>query len=185
MSNSNTHHSSTFHFRTLLSGGHHNSLGRTVEVTEIVLADKEKMDELYQCYFSEDEVVRLRTSSAFKRITLEKPEWTADYLDKFLNEISKIDQASTQWTLAILFKELRLFMSVTQFANAQKIVKNNLENHNDWIVLNYSMEALAEWAKTDESLKKWLRPHLERLQNDPRKAVAKRASKVRAQLKET
>ena len=90
-------------FETMLTGGHPNSLGRTVEVVELVLADRKKLTDLYQCYFSEDEVVRLRVSSAMKRVTTAHPEWTMDYMDGLQSEIAAIDQASTQWTLAILF----------------------------------------------------------------------------------
>lgn len=47
-------------FEQKLTGGHPNSLGNTVEVVDIILADKKRLDELYQCYFSDDAVVRLQ-----------------------------------------------------------------------------------------------------------------------------
>ena len=62
-------------FESILSGGHPNSLGRTVEVVDLVLEDRARLAELYQCYFSSDEIVRLRVSSAFKRVTTEHPDW--------------------------------------------------------------------------------------------------------------
>ena len=43
----------------MLTGGHPNSLGRTIEVVETVLADEARMEELFGCYGSVDEVVRL------------------------------------------------------------------------------------------------------------------------------
>ncbi|MGF1567082.1 MAG: hypothetical protein ACFCVD_03240 [Nodosilinea sp.] len=61
-------------FETMLTGGHPNSLGRTVEVVNLMLNDPTKLLDLYNCYFSIDEVVRLRTSNAIKRISHEKPE---------------------------------------------------------------------------------------------------------------
>jgi hypothetical protein len=63
-------------FEAMLAGGHPNSLGRTVEVVDLVLADRDRLAELFQCYFSADEVVRLRVSSAMKRVTIAHPEWT-------------------------------------------------------------------------------------------------------------
>lgn len=57
-------------FEAVLTGGHPNSLGRTVEVVDVVLADRAKLAQLYACYFSEDEVVRLRFSSAMKRVAM-------------------------------------------------------------------------------------------------------------------
>lgn len=165
-------------FEKRLTGGHPNSLGNTVEVTEEVLVTNEHFDELFNCYFSKDEIVRLRVSSAMKRICKAKKELLLPYLDRFLTEISQIDQPSTKWTLAILFDLLKSDFSSNQLTQAKAIVKKNLEEEDDWIVLNYSMETLAKWSKKDENLKKWLHPHLERLKEDSRKSVSKRAYKL-------
>ena len=169
-------------FEQMLTGGHPNSLGRTIEVVDIVLADRDKLDELFNCYFSGDEVVRLRTSSAIKRVTREHPEWLVPYADRLLDEISKIDQASTQWTLATLFQILFSHMNQVQKDKAQGILKNNLAYHNDWIVLNTTMQTLGEWAQEDAALVDWLKPHLERHSSDKRKSVAKTAKKILAGL---
>lgn len=165
-------------FETRLSGGHPNSLGNTVDVVEEILADKRKLAELYACYSSPNEVVRLRTSNAFKRIMKEQPDWLTDYLDKFLSEVSELEQASAQWTLAQLFAGLERFMSAEQLDRAKAVVKRNLETSDDWIVLNNSMQTLADWAKADADLKSWLEPHLHRLATDPRKSVSGRAKKL-------
>ncbi|MEL6751864.1 MAG: hypothetical protein AAFO70_07265, partial [Pseudomonadota bacterium] len=90
-------------FEQMLTGGHPNSLGRTLEVVDIVLADRPRQADLYRCYFSHDEIVRLRTSNAMKRVTIEHPSWTMDFMDGLQNDVAAIDQASTQWTLALLF----------------------------------------------------------------------------------
>ena len=55
-------------FKTMLSGGHPNSLGRTLEVVDIVLNNKNNLIYLFECYLSNDATVRLRVSNAFKRI---------------------------------------------------------------------------------------------------------------------
>lgn len=164
-------------FENALTGGHPNSLGNTVAVVETVLADPARFEELFQCYFSEDEVVRLRVSNAMKRICKTEKSILIPYIDKFLNQIAQIDQASTQWTLANLFDFLSKDLSDTQKVKAQTIMQNNLVHHNDWIVLNNSIETLSKWAKKDVALKDWLIPHLERLKNDSRKSVAKRSQK--------
>jgi hypothetical protein len=169
-------------FETMLTGGHPNSLGRTIEVVDIVFKDASRFDELYACYFSNDEVVRLRTSNAMKRVCAEHPEWLVPYIDKFLSEIFSINQASAQWTLAQLFASLGSKMSTSQKQKAIKILKRNLEHNDDWIVQNHTMQTLADWAKTDEALKAWLEPHLDKRVNDERKSVAGRAKKLRKSL---
>lgn len=165
-------------FESMLTGGHHNSLGRTLEVVEIVLTQPERLEDLYNCYFSTDEVVRLRTSNAMKRVSLEHPEWLVPYIDRLVEKIAAIDQASTQWTLALLFDTLKAWMSAAQRSAAQAILKNNLAHHNDWIVLNNTMQTLTQWAKDDTKLAQWLRPHLKRLSEDSRKSVSRRAMKL-------
>ena len=44
-------------FEEMLTGGHPNSLGRTVGVVEIVLANPARLGEPYACYQSNDKVV--------------------------------------------------------------------------------------------------------------------------------
>ena len=164
-------------FEAMLTGGHPNSLGRTVEVVQRVLANPERLAELYACYFSEDEVVRLRTSNALKRISKVHPEWLEPYLDGLLNDISHLEQASAQWTLANLFETLEPYMTLGQKGNAKEVLKGNLEVYTDWIVLKNTVQTLGRWAEEDKVLREWLKPHLERLSGDSRKAVAKAAQK--------
>lgn len=170
-------------FEERLKGGHPNSLGNTIEVVEEVLAKEELFDELFNCYFSDDETVRLRTSNAMKRICKAKKALLIPYIDRFLSEIAKINQASTQWTLSQLFDSLEKDLSKTQIAQARSIMQKNLSHHTDWIVLCQTMETLTNWSKKDIELKKWLVPHLDRLALDDRKSVSSKASKCMLKLK--
>ena len=170
-------------FEKMLTGGHPNSLGRTIEVVELVLAEPGRFDELFCCYESSDEVVRLRTSNAMKRVEAENHELLVPYIDRFIADIGSLEQASAQWTLAQLFDRLSRDMSEEQRAAAGKIMKRNLAQHDDWIVLKASAETLGKWARNDPSLAKWLMPHLGRLSKDSRKTVASKARKVLAALK--
>ena len=169
-------------FEEMLSGGHPNSLGRTLEVVEIVFDEPSRLSDLYSCYFSEDEIVRLRVSNAMKRVCREHPEWLVPHVDGLLGEVAKIDQASTQWTLANLFQMLWDSMDRSQRSKAKALLKRNLERWDDWIVLNNSMEALAAWAGEDTRLKNWLLPRLAELRGDGRRSVAGRATKLHKKL---
>jgi len=166
----------------LLSGGHPNSLGRTIDVVDIVLPKPENLEELYNCYFSTDETVRLRTSNAIKRISKNRPDWLIPYVDRFIATVANIDQSSVQWTLASLFETLSQSMTNEQITSAKKILKRNLEIHDDWIILNTTMQTLSYWSNSDSKLKEWLIPHLDRLSADKRKSVSGRAKKLLAKL---
>ena len=166
------------HFEQMLTGGHPNSLGRTVDVVEAVLAKPERFDELFACYRSVDAVVRLRTSNALKRIEARRHDLLLPYIDRLIGEIGALDQASVQWTLAQLFAKLKSDMSAAQRGAAQAVMQRNLATWEDWIVLNMTMETLSSWAGDDDGLRDWLRPHLERLADDPRKSVSAKARKA-------
>lgn len=165
-------------FEERLKGGHSNSLGNTVEIVDEVLAENELFSELFNCYFSNDEIVRLRTSNAMKRICKSKKSILIPFVDHFLTDIAQIDQASAQWTLSQLFGMLEKDMTESQREQAKAIMKHNLENHNDWIVLNQTMDTLTNWAKKDAELKAWIKPHLLRLTVDERKSVSGKAVKM-------
>ena len=169
-------------FEQRLTGGHPNSLGNTIEVVEEVLANPQLFDELFNCYFSSNEVVRLRVSNAMKRVCKANKQLLFPYIDRLLDEISQIDQASTQWTLSQLFLALEKDLNEEQRAKALAIMKNNLANHSDWIILCQTTETLGRWAKKDKELKVWILPHLERLGNDSRNSVAKKAKKTQSIL---
>ena len=143
-----------------------------------VLADRSLLDDLYECYFSSDEVVRLRVSNAMKRVTIEQPDWTMDFIEGLQSDVAAIDQASTQWTLALIFDLLADRLSPEQRSRAVTIMKDNLANHSDWIVLNNSMKVLGRWATDDPELARWLQPHAHRLVDDERKSVASNAREL-------
>ncbi|MDJ0684601.1 MAG: hypothetical protein QNJ84_07870 [Alphaproteobacteria bacterium] len=164
-------------FETMLTGGHPNSLGRTLKVVEVVLADPDRFGDLFACYGSDDAVVRLRTSNAMKRLAAARPDLLVPYIDRLIDEVGALDQASAQWTLAQLFGELAGDMDPAQRMAALAIMKRNLAEHEDWIVLNMTMETLSAWAQDDPDLRTWLLPHLKRLASDRRKSIKGRAEK--------
>ncbi len=166
----------------ILTGGHPNSLGRTVEVVGLVLKDKARLRELLDCYESKDEVVRLRVSNALKRVEAERHAWLLPHLDELIDNVGKLDQASAQWTLAQLFGRYAGDLSPDQRKRALALMKRNLEHHDDWIVLNHTLETLSAWARKDAALKTWLKPHVERLSCEPRKSIAGRAKKKMKEL---
>jgi hypothetical protein len=165
-----------------LTGGHPNSLGNTVAVVDDVLAHPERLEELYACYFADDPVVRLRTSNAMKRIAKAHHQLLLPFLERLLTEVSLIEQASAQWTLAELLLIYSDDLTVEQRRSATDILKANLLAYDDWLVIIYSATTLAAWARDNEALNDWLIPQLLTMENDPRKSVSRRATKLLATL---
>jgi len=169
-------------FTEMLKGGHHNSLGRTAEAVELALSDRARVDELFAGLGEPDELVRMRVGDALEKVCARRPEWFVPNVERLLGEVGEIEQPSVQWHLAQILQRLRPELSDDQFERATELLKRNLTRSTDWIVLNRTMDALAEWAKGDPALETWLRGELERLSRDRRKSVAKRASKHLADL---
>jgi Trp operon repressor len=113
-------------FAAMLAGGHPNSLGRTVKVVDVVLGDQARLRELLDCYGSSDEVVRLRTSNALKRVDDVHHEWLLPYLDELIDVVGILDQPSAQWTMAQMFGRFNSELSVHQKKRALLVLQRNL-----------------------------------------------------------
>ena len=178
MNTKKTNQNNENNFESMLRGGHPNSLGRTVEVVEIILSNKEKMSELFECYLSEDETVRLRVSNAFKRIFRQNRNWFIEYIDRFQQLIPTLKQPSAEWTLAQLHLEMADLLSEEQVKTAIEITKQQLIESDDWIVIIQSMNFLQHMVKKDDLLKKWFIDQLTLIAKDKRKSVSKRANTI-------
>ena len=161
----------------MLAGGHRNSLGRTEEVVELVVKDRLRLGELFACLKSSDGVVRMRAGDALEKVCRGRAAWFVQYADALLGEIARLDQPSVQWHTAQMLQHLRPHLTDEQRPLAIGLLESYLSQSNDWIVLNVSMGVLADWARSDSALARRLVAQLERLRTDPRKSVAKRASK--------
>ncbi len=171
-------------FAGMLRGGHPNSLGETEQVVAIVLADHGRLAELFAAITDSDEVVRMRVGDALEKVCREQPDWFVPHIDAILNDLGSVDQPSVQWHVAQLLQHLRADLSVEQKQRATRLLQRNLTTSTDWIVLNVTMDVLTEWATDAPALAGWLRPELERLLQDQRRSVAKRASVRLAKLAE-
>lgn len=162
-------------FESDLAGGHPNSLGNTVLVAERVNADRSLVDELIQTYSSADDVVRLRVSSALKRVALEHPEWVHERLAVIEQWVAHWKQPSAQWSLAEMYRTLSGLLTRDQYDNAVAVMKGHLASSTDWIVINHTLETLAQWARSDDELREWLIPELWRYSDETRKSIAGKA----------
>lgn len=165
-------------FKTILAeGGKLNTLGRAKEVLEIVLADQSRLDELYQCLFEDDAWLRMRAIDTLEKVCRQHPDWLLPYVDRLLHEVADIDQASIQWHLAEMFREVEL--TPTQRQQAISIMKRNLASKDaDWIVASNTMTTLAQFVKSGYLKASELIPLLKIQQTHHSAAVVKRATKI-------
>jgi len=163
-----------------LTGGSPRSLGRTEEVVADVLADRGLLDELFECLFNADEIVRMRAADAIEKVCRQHPDWVLPFVDRLLDEGARIEQPSVQWHLAQMLGEVSLTGS--QRAAAVAILRRNLEQATDWIVLNYTLAVFATFVRDDPSLREFFTGQLRRHQAGPLKSVRKRATTLLAEF---
>jgi hypothetical protein len=165
----------------LAVGGKSNSLGRAQDVIQSVLEDKALLDELYECLFNEDAWIRMRAADSLEKICRIHPDWLVPYLDKISNDLSSSDQASIQWHLAQIYREVALTPAQKSFAIDW--LKGLLSSPNvDWIVAANSMDTMAQFVRDGSVSKSELRTLLEIQCQHKSKSVVKRANKLRSEL---
>ena len=165
-------------FEDTLTGGHHNSLGNTLVVADQVNADHSLLRDLIATYASDDEVVRLRVSSALKRVAWEHPEWIHAEIGAIMSWVERLKQPSAQWSLGQMLLAIGPLLSESERERSIALMKTHIEHSQDWIVLNHTMETLAQWAHDDHDLEEWLVPHLACFAEDSRKSISKRAHRL-------
>jgi len=162
-------------------GGKSNSLGRAAEVIELVLRDTSRLDELYNCLFSDDAWVRMRAADALEKICRQHPDWLQPYIDKFPDELATSPRASIQWHLAQIYSQVELTDSQRDFA--VRWLEHLLATKDvDWIVAANAMDALAKFTKERHFPKAKMITLLKVQQEHKSNAVIKRATKLLAEL---
>ena len=165
-------------FCIMLTGGHPNSLGRTLDVVDTVLAEPGRLAELYDCCLDDDDIVRLRAFNGIRRVFNARPDWFDDYAERFLTEIAATGKPVARWTSAQIFLELQDRLSADQRRRATDILIDTLNAESDWIALNMSMKTLEHWAKADRSYVGRIERRVRELADEKRKSVANGARKL-------
>lgn len=168
-------------FAKLLAEGKPNSLGRVNEIIEIVLQDKSRLEELYQCLFADNAWVRMRAADSLEKICRVHPDWLIPYIDRFLHELATSSQASIQWHLAQIYQQVTL-----TFAQKKSVIqwlKKLLASTDvDWIVAANTMDTLVQFTKAGALPATETIPLLNIQQQHKSSAVVKRATKLLSEL---
>ena len=172
-------------FRDLLAvGGRSNSLGRTDEVIGLVLADQDRLDELYGCLSDEDAWLRMRAADALEKVCRRHPGWLLPYLDRLHHEFAASGQASIQWHLAQIYRQVEL--TDEQRRTAVDWLADLLRRADrDWILAANAMDTLAQFTRDGAFPAAELRSLLEVQLGHRSKSVVRRADRLLAELPAT
>lgn len=132
-----------------LSGGDRRSIGKVDEVVQMVLSDPSLFDELFNGFFYDDPVIRMRTADAVEKISARNPGILKPYRTRILKEIARIEQQEVHWHVAQMLPRLKLKGDELQKSVA--ILKNYMDDESK-IVKTFSLQALTDLAKFNPEL---------------------------------
>ena len=167
-------------FHDLLSGGDPRTLRNVDLVIETVLANPTLVADLVASVQDDDEVVRMRAGDALEKVCRAQPEFVQPHVQTLLGPIAAIDQSSVRWHVAQMLGVLQLEEDERQRALAA--LRDNLDNSNDWIVLNCTLDTLATLARNDPKLIPELRGYLRRFQTSTHRSVVSQSTRLLKEL---
>ncbi len=162
-----------------LQGGDRRSIGRVEEVVDQVLGSADLFEELIDGLLADDPIVRMRSADAVEKITLVKPEWLAPHKKTLIRLAGDSDQQEVRWHMAQVLPRLRLK------PGKKKAVANILYSYLDdksKIVVTFALQALADLAVEEKSLKPRVIGLLEEFIQTGSPAIKSRARKLLQRL---
>lgn len=158
-----------------LAGGDRQSIGRTNEVVADVLKNPSLFSEVFNWILSDDPLIRMRSADAAEKITAKRPEYLQDYKRTLIYKVAKIDQQEVRWHFAQMLP--RLALSKRESEVVVKILMSYLLDKSS-IVRTFSMQALADIAAKQESLRPQVVRLLKRLTKTGTPAMRSRGRKL-------
>ena len=162
-----------------LEGGDRRSIGRVSEVVADVLNDSSLFEMVFNAMLSDDPIIRMRSADAVEKITAKHPEYLQPYKKKLIQQVAKVDQQEVRWHVAQMFPRLEL--NKEERAVIVEILLDYL-NDKSKIVKTFSMQALADFAEWDASLRPQVIKLLEELTRTGSPAMKSRGRKLLEKL---
>ena len=163
-----------------LAGTDRRSIGKTNEIVAAVLADPGLFAALFNGILNDDPVLRMRCADAVEKITAVHPEFLRPYKKQLIQHVAKIEQQEVRWHVAQLFSRLKC--TPKERRAAVEILEEYLKDKSK-IVKTFSMQALADLAEHDETLRLFSIRQLEKLTRTGSPAMKARGRKLLAKLK--
>src|SRR5277367_5387684 len=142
-----------------LEGTDRRSIGRSDEVTQLVLKQPKRFRELIKCLWNESPVVRMRAADAAEKVSAQKPGLLDRHKPELLGLLAETEQIELRWHLAAMVPRLRL--NAPERQRAASALQLYLEDRSS-IVKTFALQGLADLAQNDAAL----RPKVKQLIED-------------------
>jgi hypothetical protein len=158
-----------------LAGGDRRSIGRSDEVVADLLADPALFPLVFEGMLHEDPVVRMRAADAVEKASAQRPEYLQPLKSRLLQEVARSEQQEVRWHVAQMLP--RLDLSAAERETAVAILTGYLDDESK-IVKTFSMQALADLAAQDASLRPQVTALVEELTRTGSPAMQSRGRKL-------
>jgi hypothetical protein len=155
------------------------SIGNANEVASDVISDPSLFETVFKGMSYEDPVLRMRCADVVEKVTAQHPEYLVPYKRTLIDEVSKIDQKEVRWHVAQLFSRLEL---TNKDCKDVLIILYEYMKDKSKIVKTFSMQALADIAEQDKSLKSEIIKNLEIFTLEGSPAMKSRGRKLLSNL---
>ena len=164
-----------------LKGGDRRSIGRVDEVVVDVSRDPTLFNAVFRGMLDDDPIIRMRAADAVEKITVDCPEYLQPHKNELIGQVAGIDQQEVRWHVAQMLP--RLEWSQEERAVVVEILLDYV-NDKSKIVKTFAMQALADLAEGDVSLRLRVVELLEELVQVGSPAMKSRGRKLLTRLQE-
>ena len=165
-----------------LEGGDRRSIGQAAQVVDAVSAQPALFESVFNAMLVDDPLVRMRAADAVEKITATQPHYLQPYKDILINQVAHVNQQEVRWHVAQILP--RLSLNRRQRESAVGILFGYLQDKSN-IVKTFSLQALADFAEKDGSLRRRVVAVLEEMIQSGSPAVINRGKKLLAKLRRT
>jgi hypothetical protein len=165
----------------MLAGSDRRSIGRSDEVTKLVLQQPKLFRELIACLWHDDPVIRMRAADAAEKVSTHNPLLLVRYKSQLLGLLAETDQIELRWHLAQMIPRFKLTARERQRAAAA--LRRYLDDRSS-IVRTCALQALSELSRKDEALRSETKQLLETALRSGTAAMKARARHLLKQFRD-
>jgi hypothetical protein len=162
-----------------LEGGDRRSIGRVEEVITEVLANSQLIKILIDGLFVDSPLVRMRAADALEKISSDHPQYLKPFKKKIIRLAAQTEQQEVRWHVAQMIT--RLHLTPKEKSTMTDILFDYLHDKSN-IVITFSLQALADFAAQDKTLRPRVIKVLNNLIQTGSPAVKNRGKKLLARL---
>jgi hypothetical protein len=163
-----------------LEGGDRRSIGQVAKVVDEVSGQPALFETVFKAMLVHDPIVRMRAADAVEKITANQPHYLQPYKDILINQVAKVNQQEVRWHVAQILP--RLSLNLRERETVVEILCGYLQDKSK-IVKTFSLQALADFAQKDGSLRLRVVEVIEETVQSGSPAVINRGKKLLAKLR--